>query len=29
MEQVSEKILQSFGLFIVKPPEEAKRIKHP
>lgn len=29
MEQVSEKILKSFGLFIVKPAEEAKRIKHP
>lgn len=28
-EQVSEKVLESFGLFIVKPAEEAKRIKHP
>lgn len=26
MEEVSEK---SFGLFIIKPAEEAKRIKHP
>ena len=29
MEQVSEKVLKSSGLFIVKPAKEAKRIKHP
>lgn len=29
VEQVSGKVLKSFGLFIVKPAEEAKRIKHP
>lgn len=29
MEEVSEKISKSFGLFIVKPAEEAKKIKHP
>lgn len=28
-EKVSEEILRCFGLFIVKPVEEAKRIKHP
>lgn len=29
MEKVSIDILRSFGLFIVKPSEGAKRIKHP
>lgn len=29
MEKVSVEILRSFGLFIVKPFEGAKRIKHP